>query len=112
MPHPIAFSAGSARPTQASTAAAHAQAPEEVEKFSRADLEIVDSEQAAESISRELGVAARSRVGSRYQPAYMDLVRRQLATEYSEESIATIGLRVPTRRAMRPKRRGFPKDSR
>ena len=61
-----------------------------------ADLEIVDSEQAAESISRELGVAARSRVGSRYQPAYMDLVRRQLATEYSEESIATIGLRVFT----------------
>ena len=61
-----------------------------------ADLEIVDELAAAESINRELGVSARSRVGSRYQPAYMDLVRRQLAAEYSEESIATIGLRVFT----------------
>ena len=61
-----------------------------------ADLEIVDAQAAAESINRELGVTARSRVGSRYQPAYMDLVRRQLAAEYSEESIATIGLRVFT----------------
>ena len=61
-----------------------------------ADLDIVDGKAAAESINRELGVTARSRVGSRYQPAYMDLVRRQLATEYSEESIATTGLRVFT----------------
>ncbi len=61
-----------------------------------ADLGVVDKQQAAESINRELGVTARSRVGSRYQPAYMDLVRRQLAEEYSEESIATIGLRVFT----------------
>ena len=61
-----------------------------------AELEIVDSAQATESMSRALGVAARSRIGSRYQPAYMDLVRRQLAGEYSEESIATTGLRVFT----------------
>jgi len=61
-----------------------------------ADLDIVDEQAAAESINRELGVTARSRVGSRYQPAYMDLVRRQLAAEYSEESIATTGLRVFT----------------
>jgi penicillin-binding protein 1B len=61
-----------------------------------ADLDIVDEQAAAESINRELGVTARSRVGSRYQPAYMDLVRRQLAAEYSEDSIATIGLRVFT----------------
>ena len=61
-----------------------------------AELEVVDAQAAAESINRELGVTARSRVGSRYQPAYMDLVRRQLAEEYSEESIATIGLRVFT----------------
>lgn len=61
-----------------------------------ADLEIIDEQAAAEAITRELGVTARSRVGSRYQPAYMDLVRRELATEYSEESIATNGLRVFT----------------
>ena len=61
-----------------------------------AELEVVDNNAAAESIHRELGVTARSRVGSRYQPAYMDLVRRQLATEYSDESIATNGLRVFT----------------
>jgi len=61
-----------------------------------AELEVVDNNAAAESIDRELGVTARSRVGSRYQPAYMDLVRRQLAAEYSDESIATKGLRVFT----------------
>ena len=61
-----------------------------------ADQEIVDERAATESINRELGVTARSRVGSRYQPAYMDLVRRQLAAEYSDESIATTGLRVFT----------------
>lgn len=61
-----------------------------------AELEIVDNQAAAESIDRGLGVTARSRVGSRYQPAYMDLVRRQLATEYSEKSIARNGLRVFT----------------
>lgn len=61
-----------------------------------ADLEIVDEQTAAESMNQALGVTARSRVGSRYQPAYMDLVRRELAEEYSEESIATIGLRVFT----------------
>lgn len=61
-----------------------------------AELEIVDNQAAAESIDRGLGVTARSRVGSRYQPAYMDLVRRQLATEYSENSIARNGLRVFT----------------
>ena len=61
-----------------------------------ADLEVIDEHAAAESINRELGVTARSRAGSRYQPAYMDLVRRQLAAEYSEESIATTGLRVFT----------------
>ena len=61
-----------------------------------AELEVVDAAEAAESINRELGVTARSRVGSRYQPAYMDLVRRQLAEHYSEESIAATGLRVFT----------------
>lgn len=61
-----------------------------------ADLEIVDEQTAAESMNRALGVTARSRVGSRYQPAYMDLVRRELAQEYSAESIASIGLRVFT----------------
>ncbi|MDJ0758872.1 MAG: penicillin-binding protein 1B [Woeseiaceae bacterium] len=61
-----------------------------------AELDIVDDEAATESINRELGVTARSRVGSRYQPAYMDLVRRELATQYSDESIASIGLRVFT----------------
>ncbi|WP_405233080.1 penicillin-binding protein 1B [Lentisalinibacter salinarum] len=61
-----------------------------------AELGIVERQTAGEAINRELGVTARSRVGSRYQPAYMDLVRRQLATEYSEESIATSGLRVFT----------------
>lgn len=61
-----------------------------------AELEVVDEQAAAEAINRDLDVVPRSRAGSRYQPAYMDLVRRQLADDYSEESIATIGLRVFT----------------
>ena len=61
-----------------------------------AELDVVDDAAVNASIKRELGVTARSRVGSRYQPAYMDLVRRELATQYSDESIATIGLRVFT----------------
>jgi len=61
-----------------------------------AELDVADERLIAESVRRELGVTARSRVGSRYQPAYMDLVRRQLATEYSDEAVATTGLRVFT----------------
>lgn len=61
-----------------------------------ADLGIVEPQAAAEAINRELGVTARSRVGSRYQPAYMDLVRRQLADDYPQDSLATAGLRVFT----------------
>ncbi|MEE4162748.1 MAG: penicillin-binding transpeptidase domain-containing protein, partial [Woeseiaceae bacterium] len=61
-----------------------------------ADLDIVDADAAAAAIDRDLGVAARSRVGSRYQPAFLDLVRRQLADDYSDESLATIGLRIFT----------------
>jgi penicillin-binding protein 1B len=61
-----------------------------------ADLGIVDPRAAAEASNRELGVTARSRVGSRYQPAYMDLVRRQLADDYPQDSLATAGLRVFT----------------
>jgi penicillin-binding protein 1B len=61
-----------------------------------AEFGIVDAQAAADAASRELGVTARSRVGSRYQPAYMDLVRRQLADDYPQDSLATAGLRVFT----------------
>jgi penicillin-binding protein 1B len=61
-----------------------------------ADLDIVDQQAITAAIKRDLDVTARSHVGSRYQPAFMDLVRRQLADDYSDESIATTGLRVFT----------------
>jgi penicillin-binding protein 1B len=61
-----------------------------------AELDVVDDEAAIEAARHDLGVTALSRVGSRYQPAFMDLVRRQLATDYSNEAIATTGLRVFT----------------
>lgn len=61
-----------------------------------AELGIVEQTAAAEAINRDLGVVARTRVGSRYQPAYMDLVRRQMAEQYTEESLAANGLRVFT----------------
>lgn len=61
-----------------------------------AELDVVDDQAAIEAAGRDLGVTARSRVGSRYQPAFMDLVRRQLADDYSAADVATTGLRVFT----------------
>ena len=61
-----------------------------------ATLDIVDPDAAKAAAVRDLDIAARTRTGSRYQPAYMDLVRRQLASDYPIDDLATRGLRVFT----------------
>ena len=61
-----------------------------------AEREVIDAETAAEASRQGLDVTARTGVTSRYQPAYMDLVRAQLAADYSPEDLATQGLRVFT----------------
>ena len=56
----------------------------------------VIDEQAADAASvRELGIGQHGML-SRYQPAYMDLVRRQLAADFPLDDLATEGLRVFT----------------
>jgi len=61
-----------------------------------AELEVLDEQTTTEATRRELGVTARAGVALRYQPAYLDLVRAQLADDYSAEDLATQGLRVFT----------------
>lgn len=57
---------------------------------------ILDEQASVTARTEALGVAARAGVASRYQPAYVDLVRTQLAADYSPEVLATQGLRVFT----------------
>lgn len=61
-----------------------------------AELEVLDEETASDAIQQGLGVTARASVALRYQPAYLDLVRLQLANDYSADDLATKGLRIFT----------------
>ena len=53
-------------------------------------------EQAAAAAGRELGIRADGNSSVGYHPAFMDLVRRQLRTEYREEDLLNTGLRILT----------------
>ena len=57
---------------------------------------VISAEDAARAQRRDLGVNDSARALSRYQPAYMDLVRRQLAADYAAGDLATEGLSVFT----------------
>jgi penicillin-binding protein 1B len=61
-----------------------------------AEQEVIGEDDAAMAIEKDLGVRAGSRMMSRYQPAYMDLVRNQLANDYPLEDLETRGLRIFT----------------
>ena len=61
-----------------------------------AQRDVIDESLADAARQQSLGVTGRDGVSSRYQPAYMDLVRKQLATDYSAGDLATQGLRVFT----------------
>lgn len=57
---------------------------------------VIDEAAAEGASQRELGISARPGALSRYQPAYMDLVRQQLAADFPLDELATNGLRVFT----------------
>lgn len=60
------------------------------------ERDVIDAEAAIVASKKELGVSGGIRAVSRYQPAYMDLVRSQLAADYPLDELATQGLRVFT----------------
>jgi penicillin-binding protein 1B len=57
---------------------------------------VIDTSAAEAASERELGISGGPGVMSRYQPAYMDLVRQQLAADYPLDDLATKGLRIFT----------------
>ncbi len=60
------------------------------------DQDIIGADEAASAAGTDLGISNGSRMMSRYQPAYMDLVREQLADDYDLEDLETAGLRIFT----------------
>ncbi len=57
---------------------------------------VLDEQASADARNRAIGIRDRAGLASRYQPAYLDLVRAQLTADYSAEALATQGLRVFT----------------
>ncbi|MDX1499193.1 MAG: penicillin-binding protein 1B [Woeseiaceae bacterium] len=60
------------------------------------DRAVVSPADAEAAAARQLGISTGSRLMSRYQPAYMDLVRRQLAADYDADELAREGLSIFT----------------
>jgi len=60
-----------------------------------ADNGVIDEQAAITASERDLGIGNHGKL-SRYQPAYMDLVRRQLAADFPLDDLATEGLRIFT----------------
>ena len=60
-----------------------------------ADNEVIDEQAAITASEQDLGIGNHGKL-SRYQPAYMDLVRRQLAADFPLDDLATEGLRIFT----------------
>ncbi|HSN51556.1 MAG TPA: penicillin-binding protein 1B [Woeseiaceae bacterium] len=56
---------------------------------------VIDEQAAITASARQLGIGNHGLL-SRYQPAYMDLVRRQLAADFPLDDLATEGLRIFT----------------
>jgi len=61
-----------------------------------ADFGIVTPEEAQAATTRNLDIWNTDTAGTSYYPAYLQLVRRQLATQYREEDLTSVGLRVFT----------------
>lgn len=57
---------------------------------------VIDAETAAHIRQRPVGVGERGLARSRFYPAYLDLVRRQLRRDYPQEVLSSEGLRVLT----------------
>ena len=60
-----------------------------------ADNGVIDPDAAQAASTRDLGIGNAGML-SRYQPAYMDLVRQQLAADFPLDELATEGLRIFT----------------
>jgi penicillin-binding protein 1B len=60
-----------------------------------ADNGVIDEQAAITASEQDLGIGNHGKL-SRYQPAYMDLVRRQLAADFPLDDLATEGLRIFT----------------
>jgi penicillin-binding protein 1B len=60
-----------------------------------ADNGVIDEQAAITASEKDLGIGNHGKL-SRYQPAYMDLVRRQLAADFPLDDLATEGLRIFT----------------
>lgn len=59
-------------------------------------LELIDAAEATRAKAAPLGVSARPGVASNRNPAFMDLVRRQLARDYPADALRGAGLSVLT----------------
>ena len=57
---------------------------------------LIDAENAAQAVRQDLALAGVSRPGGTYYPAFMDLVREQLANSYPAKALANEGLRIFT----------------
>jgi penicillin-binding protein 1B len=60
------------------------------------DQEVIGAEAAARIAQMPLGVGDREQARSKFYPAYLDLVRRQLRRDYSEEGLTSEGLQIFT----------------
>jgi penicillin-binding protein 1B len=60
------------------------------------DQQVIDAAQAAQIAQMPLGVGDREQARSKFYPAYLDLVRRQLRRDYSEEVLSSEGLQIFT----------------
>jgi penicillin-binding protein 1B len=60
------------------------------------EQEVIGAEEAASIAKMPLGVGDREQARSKFYPAYLDLVRRQLRRDYSEEGLTSEGLQIFT----------------
>jgi len=60
------------------------------------ESQLISSAEHAAARQQPLKLARGARLGATYYPAYMDLVRRQLADQYQEQDLTSSGLRIFT----------------
>ena len=60
------------------------------------DQEVIGTAEAEKIAAMPLGVGDRDQARSKFYPAYLDLVRRQLRRDYSEEVLSSEGLQIFT----------------
>jgi penicillin-binding protein 1B len=61
-----------------------------------AEFKVIDADEASRAKRRDLGVKGTAVNFASYNPAFMDLVRRELRADYKEEDLQNAGLRIMT----------------